>query len=227
MIMNFQEKLQLLRKENGYSQEELAEKIGISRQAVAKWELGQTYPDVDNLISISNLFQVSIDRLLKPDTDCNLQMKKDGKVMKADLADFLCNAKKNTYAAGKEAETVSIKPGSHDLKFSRGDYQYFDTYYGGEKFIGEEAVWYHEKPVYSMNYSGRVLGEGFSGEFLKEALLLVPKEYPFRGPMVYHNGDYSYHCNVNGDLEWFQGYEEIYLNNTKIYECYFHGGSIR
>ena len=53
-----------LRKKNGYSQEELAEKIGISRQAVSKWERAESSPDTDNLIALSRLYQVSIDELL-------------------------------------------------------------------------------------------------------------------------------------------------------------------
>lgn len=78
-----------------------------------------------------------------------------------------------------------------------------------------------------MNYTGRIIGEGFSGKFLKEALNLVPKESPYRGPMVYQDGQYKYHCIVNGEFEWFQGYEEIYFDDTKVYECFFHGGIIR
>ena len=78
-----------------------------------------------------------------------------------------------------------------------------------------------------MNYTGRIIGEGFSGNFLKEALSLVPKENPYRGPMVYQNGQYKYHCIVNGEFEWFQGYEEIYFDDTKVYEWFFHGGTIK
>lgn len=45
--------------------------------------------------------------------------------------------------------------------------------------------------------------------FLKEVLSKVTKEYPYRGPMVYQNEDYKYHCIVEGGFEWFKGYEEI------------------
>ena len=62
--MNFAEKLLTLRSQNGYSQEVLAEKLNVSRQAVSKWELGITLPETDKLISISTLFNVSIDSLL-------------------------------------------------------------------------------------------------------------------------------------------------------------------
>ena len=78
-----------------------------------------------------------------------------------------------------------------------------------------------------MNYVGRVIGEPFSGDFLKEALLHVPVEMPFRGPEEYSNGDYTYQCQVIGDFEWFQGYETILFQGEIVYECYFHGSIIR
>lgn len=65
--MNFSEKLQTLRKANGMSQENLADEVGVSRQAVSKWELGASLPDMDKLIAISDLFAVSIDALVKDD----------------------------------------------------------------------------------------------------------------------------------------------------------------
>ena len=78
-----------------------------------------------------------------------------------------------------------------------------------------------------MNYIGRVTGENFSGDFLKEALLHVPFEKPYRGPDVYFNGDYIYECSVRGEFDWFQGKETIRYKGNEIYECYFHGGLIK
>lgn len=62
--MNFAEKLYYLRTQNNYSQEELAGLLNVSRQAVSKWELGTTLPDTDKIISIGELFRVSLDSLL-------------------------------------------------------------------------------------------------------------------------------------------------------------------
>ena len=62
--MTFAEKLKSIRKQVGISQELLAEKIGVSRQAVTKWETGAGIPDIDNMVSISNLFNISIDELI-------------------------------------------------------------------------------------------------------------------------------------------------------------------
>ena len=62
--MNFSDNLIKLRKGKSWSQEDLAEKLGISRQAVSKWEVGTSKPDIDNIIKISKLFEVSIDELV-------------------------------------------------------------------------------------------------------------------------------------------------------------------
>lgn len=61
--MKFEEKLIKLRKEHALSQEELAEKLDVTRQTVSKWELGQSKPDMEKLVKISNVFNVSIESL--------------------------------------------------------------------------------------------------------------------------------------------------------------------
>lgn len=63
--MNFAEKLCVLRNQSGYSQEQLAEKMGVSRQAVSKWESGVTLPETEKIIQLSDLFDVSIDFMLR------------------------------------------------------------------------------------------------------------------------------------------------------------------
>ncbi|MFF2482363.1 helix-turn-helix domain-containing protein [Paenibacillus sp. NPDC058071] len=63
--MSFGEKLLRLRKEKGYSQEVLAERLNTTRQAVSKWENGQGFPETEKLLMLGNLFEVSIDYLLK------------------------------------------------------------------------------------------------------------------------------------------------------------------
>lgn len=66
--MTLSEKLYALRKKRGLSQEQLAEHLNVSRQAISKWESGQSIPDSDRLIAISGFFQVSLDYLLKEET---------------------------------------------------------------------------------------------------------------------------------------------------------------
>ena len=146
--------------------------------------------------------------------------------MEKKIIDFLIRAKKATYA-GKGAETTPSRTGSHDLIYREDDLMYYDTYLGGERFAGEEALWISNVPYWSMNYVGRVTGENFSGNFLKEALLHVPPEIPYRGPLHYTAGDYSYQCEVTGTFDWFSGREVISFRDTEIYECLFHGGLIK
>lgn len=65
--MEFNEKLQELRKTRNLTQEELAEAIFVSRTAVSKWESGRGYPSIDSLKELSRFFSVSIDELIRPD----------------------------------------------------------------------------------------------------------------------------------------------------------------
>ena len=62
--MNFSEKLKEIRKKEGISQEQLAEKIGVSRQAITKWETGKGLPDAENMVIIAEIFKTTIDELL-------------------------------------------------------------------------------------------------------------------------------------------------------------------
>lgn len=225
--MELKDRLQLLRKQNGYSQEQLADKLGIARQTVSKWENGQTVPELNGLVLLSELYGVTIDRIVKQDDECNVALQSAVSSNIDRIIEFLLLAKKKTYAAD-DHKTASSRTGSHDFHYEdRKGYAYHDTYLGGELFAGEEAVWIHKDPVWSMNYAGRVIGENFSGDFLKEALRAVPEELPYRGPEIYSKGDYHYHCKVTGGFIWFQGYEEIFYMDKKIYECYFHGGMVR
>ena len=67
--MTLGEKLQMLRSHAGMSQEELAERLNVSRQAISKWELNKTVPEVKYIVSISGIFGVTPDILLKEGTD--------------------------------------------------------------------------------------------------------------------------------------------------------------
>ena len=62
--MEFNNKLYELRKQKGFSQEELANRLNVSRQTVSKWEVGDSTPDMEKLIAISDLFGISLDELV-------------------------------------------------------------------------------------------------------------------------------------------------------------------
>ena len=81
MNIEIANKLVKLRKQAGLSQEELADKLGLSRQAVSKWERAEASPDTDNLICLAKLYNVSLDDLLSteddPETIIKEQVKKE------------------------------------------------------------------------------------------------------------------------------------------------------
>ena len=80
--MKFGEKLQKLRKENGLSQEQLAEKLNVSRQAISKWEMG-TIPDMENVVKIGRYFDCSLDYLMNNELDS--KRKQDEQIQKTDV----------------------------------------------------------------------------------------------------------------------------------------------
>ena len=85
--MTFGEKLSKLRKEKNYTQEQLAELLGVSRQAVSKWEADAAYPQTETLIEIGKLFDCSMDYLLKDEITDKTSVQ-DG---------ILCKRMKRTY----------------------------------------------------------------------------------------------------------------------------------
>lgn len=62
--MDFSEKLKQIRNNEGISQEQLAERIGVSRQAVTKWETGKGLPDIENMTILAEIFKVTLDELI-------------------------------------------------------------------------------------------------------------------------------------------------------------------
>ena len=169
---------------------------------------------------------MTVDYLVK-DSECQVAPSSTAERTDIDeLIDFRLEANRVTYA-GFSNEVEASRPSSHDYRYDKGEFTYIDTYVGGEIFAGEEAVFRKGVAIYSMNYCGRVLDEKFSGDFLKEALRAADRDLPYRGPAHYSDGEYTYTAKVNGDISWFQGYEEISCSGVKVYECYFHGGLMK
>lgn len=87
--MTFAEKFLKLRKREGYSQEELANKLDVSRQAISRWEMGTTVPDSINLLHISKIFKVSTDYLLNDDYESDEdipKVKEQNKILQMNLS---------------------------------------------------------------------------------------------------------------------------------------------
>lgn len=106
--MEFSKKLYELRKQKGISQEELADRLAVSRQTLSKWELGTSTPDMEKLIMISDFFEISMDELVlgkKQEYDRN-----NGETQ-TKISEFLNNnvlTQKNKRRTVKIAKTLGI-----------------------------------------------------------------------------------------------------------------------
>ena len=87
--MKLSENLKKIRKENNLSQEDLAEKIGVSRQSVSKWESGSAYPEMDKMVQICNIFNLNIDDLLNQDIEEVNNTKQSKNALNKYINDFL------------------------------------------------------------------------------------------------------------------------------------------
>jgi len=98
---------------------------------------------------------------------------------------FIVRAKAATYV-GSGAKSLSRRPGSHDLEYHQGAFAYQDSYFGGSDFIGEESVYFEGRPVWAMNYYGRILDPeritaAEAGQVIKESLSAMYREGRFLG----------------------------------------------
>lgn len=106
--MEFGEKLFKLRKKNGFSQETLAEKLNTSRQAISKWENGQGFPETEKLLMIGNIFEVSIDYLLKNSVENN-EGNEEGYYVSREMAEgFLLSTQKTAKHIGAGFGLVAL-----------------------------------------------------------------------------------------------------------------------
>ena len=103
MTIEIADRLVKLRKKYGYSQEELADKLGLSRQAVSKWERAEASPDTDNLICLAKLYGVSLDELLATDEDIDTIVQEQVKEDKTEA-----NKDDHVIFVGKDGKKVTI-----------------------------------------------------------------------------------------------------------------------
>lgn len=95
--MKFGENLQKLRKEKGISQEQLAEQLGVTRQSVSKWESGNSYPEMDKIVAICNLFHCDMDVLINKDITEEREKKDASSIVKEIFSGVTNYVKKTIY----------------------------------------------------------------------------------------------------------------------------------
>lgn len=127
--MTFAEKLKSIRKQAGMSQEQLAEKLGVSRQAVTKWETDVGIPDIENIMAISALFDISIDELLS--NEKGAKKPKDylyESIMEYDIDepkryDMKFGGAKEFLLSGYEGEKIRVRLASNTLSTLQNDFK--------------------------------------------------------------------------------------------------------
>lgn len=127
--MTFAEKLKSLRKQAGISQEQLAEKLGVSRQAVTKWETDAGIPDIENIMAISALFDISIDELLsnergtKKQTDYLYESITEYDIDEPKRYDMKFGGAKQFFLSGYEGEKIRVRLTSNTLSTLLSDFK--------------------------------------------------------------------------------------------------------
>jgi hypothetical protein len=144
---------------------------------------------------------------------------------------FIVRAKAATYVGDGE-HAPPCRTGSHDLRFTDGEWSYHDSYFGGADFIGEEVVYFAEKPVWAMNYYGRILRDDLlsaaeAGQMIKASLSRMYQEGRFLGGFEHTEDDLTYVDTSEGSAGSFHGREIIRRGQEVAYELLYHGGMIR
>ena len=148
-----------------------------------------------------------------------------------ELNAFIVRAKAATYVGDGE-QVTPCRLGSHDLRFSDGDWTYHDSYFGGADFIGEEVVYFAEKPVWAMNYYGRILRDELlsaaeAGQMIKASLSRMYQQGRFLGGFEHTENNLTYVDTSEGEADSFRGRELIRRGEEVAYELVYHGGIIR
>ncbi len=120
------------RKHNGYSQEEIAEKVGVTRQAVSKWERAEASPDLDNLILLSDIYGVTLDQLLNTDP-----------VMKEEPQEDSVNFKNGIHVHSKNGDKVDISFKGIHVEDKNGDSVHIGS--GGINVPQHRHFFYNDK----------------------------------------------------------------------------------
>ena len=147
------------------------------------------------------------------------------------LNTFIVRAKAATYV-GSGAKSLSYRPGSHDLQFHEGAFSYLDSYFGGTDFLGQEVCYFEGKPVWAMNYYGRILEPslitaGAAGQIIQQSLSRMYNEGRFLGGFEHSTRNGRYVDSSEGDVTSFVGREWIMRENVKVYELVYHGGLVK
>ncbi|WP_247309534.1 DUF5680 domain-containing protein [Bradyrhizobium sp. 61] len=123
--------------------------------------------------------------------------------------------------------------GSKQLEHRAPPYAYRDIYFGMGFFVGQETVSRDDRVIWSMSYSGGVRADitdrsTLLYKFLRQALLGVSVEEPYRGPRLFEQAGMTYRNEVEGSLDRFHGVETIARHDgAPLHELHYSGGLLR
>ena len=179
--MSFSENLKQIRKEHNLSQEELAELLDVSRQAVSKWEQGQGYPEVEKLLLLSSKLNISLDALMSVEMNCDAGVKNENISGSIVITSPHENVIANCY---KVLTTGKIRGGKNSPQYilfgvDRGGSSFwgepttFLGWYASEEQISKEIAQIHNAiskgiPSYSLQFSAKTHRRWLSVKIVEE-----------------------------------------------------------
>lgn len=213
--MNFGEKLFKLRKEKGLSQEALAEQIGTTRQAVSKWENNQGFPETEKLLQLSNIFEVSVDFLLKEQKEVKGTNEKGYYVSKEMARGYLASEKKGNKYLGLCFMLWSLAGIPYVMFSADKSWQFLGIAVCVVLGVGAAVLgMFAEQAEYKILKEEPLL---FDYEFLKELsneYRLVKKKYQLIAipcTILFAAGILTIGVTVKGYLEWTEYHAFIFL----------------
>ena len=148
-----------------------------------------------------------------------------------ELTAIIVAAKAASYV-GDGHSVYPCRTGAHDVRWSDGAWHYLDSYFGGTDFIGQETLWHHHEPIWSMAYYGRILrperiDAARAGATIKVALAALYREGRFLGGHRWEGPHGVYDDTSDGDALSFAGHETIAVDGAIAYRLDYFGGLIR
>jgi len=161
MNIEIADRLVKMRKKNGYSQEELADKLGLSRQAVSKWERAEASPDTDNLICLAKLYNISLDDLLNTSDDVDTIIKEQ------------VESEQKTNAGNGESNSSAKEEKEND---SNAENKANKEKANSEK-KGREKINIDRSGIHIIDDDGSEVHVGCSGIHIKESMREAKRKY--------------------------------------------------
>ncbi|MCX6702675.1 MAG: DUF5680 domain-containing protein [Candidatus Wolfebacteria bacterium] len=146
-----------------------------------------------------------------------------------ELRQFLVDSNRAGYARGDSKKWIKESDGSETIPFEKDPWKSNDNFFGGEPYGGRTIVSHKGNPFWIMVYYGWVDEDAETDPvyaILRDALMRMPENHPYRGPKEYSENGLVYENVWNGDLDRFSGEEKITQNGKLLYKANYLGGLV-